>query len=72
MLTESTKLSTVRMQLFDYDAAPDGIGTYVKINQGFSSLDKALMFRAKFMANMYWGSIYDIYGNRILDLDEKY
>lgn len=66
-----TNISTVRMQLFDYDAAPDGCGTYVRLNRGFASVEEALQYRDRYMASMYWGAIYDIYGNRLVDLEER-
>jgi hypothetical protein len=64
-------LSTVRMYLEDYDAAPDGVGTYVKLNAGFPDVKSALDYKRWSLHNMYWGALYDVQGNLISILDEE-
>lgn len=60
----------VRMVLFDYDAAPDGRGTYKKLDQVFPSQDAALNYRARFLHDLYWGRIETLDGKLIQTLDE--
>lgn len=60
----------VRMVLFDYDAAPDGAGTYTKLRAEFPSQDAALNYRTRFLHDMYWGRIETLDGQLIQKLDE--
>ena len=65
---EDTK---VRMVLYDYDAAPDGCGMYVKLNAVFESKQAALRYRARYMASMYWGRIETLDGAVVEHLEER-
>lgn len=60
----------VRMILWDYDAAPDGVGTYVKLDAKFSSVSEALSYRDVYLHGMYWGHIEEADGTIIQSLDE--
>jgi hypothetical protein len=62
----------VRMVLFDYDAAPDGAGTYTKLRAEFPSQEAALEYRTRFLHDMYWGRIETLDGQLIEKLDEVY
>jgi hypothetical protein len=62
----------VRMKLFDYDAAPDGAGTYKKLDEVFPSKEAALSFRARHLHNMYWGRIETLDGKLIEHIEEEY
>jgi hypothetical protein len=59
------------MILYDYDAAPDGVGTYTKLNKEFPSKEAALTHRHRFMANMYWGKIEKLDGTLVEKLEER-
>ncbi len=61
----------VRMILYDYDAAPDGVGTYTKLNAVFPSKGAALQHRSRFMHDMYWGKIETLDGQLVQTLKEK-
>jgi hypothetical protein len=61
----------VRMILQDYDAAPDGVGTYIKLDSVFPSREAALHYRALYMANMYWGKIETLDGTLIESVEER-
>lgn len=61
----------VRMVLDDYDGAPDGVGTYTKLNAIFPSKKDALHHRARFMANMYWGRIETLDGTLVQWIEER-
>ena len=60
----------VRMVLEDYDAAPDGVGTYTKLNQVFLSRRVALEHRRCYFHNMYNGRIEGLDGKLIENLEE--
>jgi len=47
----------VRMILQDYDAAPDGVGTYTKLDAEFPSRKAAINYRDRCLHGMYWGKI---------------
>ena len=60
----------VRMILWDYDAAPDGRGMYVKLKTEFESIDDALGYRENYLHGMYWGHIEKLDGTHIMSLEE--
>ncbi len=60
----------VRMILQDYDAAPDGVGTYTKLNAEFSSRKAALDYRSRFFRDMYWGKIETLDGTFVCEIEE--
>ena len=64
--------SPVRMILYDYDSAPDGAGTYVKLNQEFPSRRAALDYKERILHGMYWGKLETLAGELIKQLDERY
>lgn len=69
---ESVK-TPVRMVLWDYDAAPDGQGTYEVINAKFPSVEAALRHRSQmWCGDLYWGYIQDADGKKIVDLRTRY
>jgi hypothetical protein len=59
------------MILWDYDAAPDGCDTYVKLNTQFPSVAEALRYRDIQLRGMYWGHIETLDGKTILNLEEE-
>jgi hypothetical protein len=61
----------VRMVLQDYDAAPDGVGTYTKLDAEFPSRYAALQYRERYMHNMYWGKITAPDGTLIEHVEER-
>lgn len=62
---ESVK-TPVRMVLYDYDAAPDGAGTYVVIDATFPSVEAALQHRNQmWCGDLYWGHIEDTDGKTV-------
>ena len=72
MTTTAMAVDTrVRMILYDYDAAPDGAGTYTKLNAEFSSKEVAYQYRARYMANMYWGRIETLDGTFVENIEER-
>jgi hypothetical protein len=57
------------MVLLDYDAAPDGDGTYVVLDMKFSSVERAFSYRAQmWCGDLYWGHIEDAEGKTIKTL----
>lgn len=62
----------VRMILWDYDAAPDGCGTYKKLDAEFPSVDDALRYKEVELQDMYWGRIETLDGKPIMQLEERY
>lgn len=62
----------VRMILQDYDVAPDGEGTYIKLNSVFPSMRAALQYRSRYMANMYWGRIETLDGMLVQTVEERH
>lgn len=69
--TQTANENPVRMILQDYDAAPDGCGTYTKLNAEFPSAKAALDYRRRFLHSMYWGRIETLDGQLIRHLEEK-
>ena len=61
----------VRMILYDYDAAPDGAGTYTKLSKEFSSKQAAYEYRARYMSSMYWGRLEKLDGTFIESIEER-
>ncbi len=69
---ESVK-TPVRMVLWDYDAAPDGDGTYTVIDAKFPSVAAALRHRElMWCGDLYWGHIEDADGKTIETLRTRY
>jgi hypothetical protein len=62
----------VRMILQDYDAAPDGVGLYTKLDSVFPSRKAALDYRSRYMADMYWGKIETLDGTLIRSVEEHH
>ena len=63
----------VRMILYDYDAAPDGAGTYVVLDAKFPTLGAALRHRHEmWCGELYWGRIEDADGKTIETLRTIY
>lgn len=61
------------MVLWDYDAAPDGQGTYEVLNAEFPSVQVALRHRERmWCGDLYWGYIQDADGKTILNLRNRY
>jgi hypothetical protein len=62
----------VRMILQDYDAAPDGVGMYTKLDAVFASRQAALRHKRTVLHDMYWGTIKTLDGVMIQELDERH
>lgn len=57
----------VRMFVEDYDAAPDGVGTYTKCDREFSSLKDALTHWRWRLHRVGWGVIKEVETGEILE-----
>lgn len=60
----------VRMTLFDYDAAPDGVGTFIRLDAEFESWQAALEYHDRYLRHC-WGHIKTLCGKVVYKVSDS-